>query len=121
MSITIRSAQTISNGVTLKGNKVIPLPILFELDASTYTSPLSTWADISGNNRHATVHGSPSFYNDSVGGYFGFVGDTNQYIDIAGSESGWGIADNAIPNATISVWANISEHPGEYQHVFGWR
>ena len=126
MSITIRSAQTVSNGVTLRGNNTqyvapVPLPILFELDASNYSSPLSTWEDISGNGRHATVHGSPSFYNDSIGGYFGFTGNAAQYIDMAGSGSGWGIADNKIPNATISVWANIIQYPLNYQHVFGWR
>jgi hypothetical protein len=43
MSITLRSAQTIRNGVTLRGNTpVVPLSILFELDASNYTSGSST-------------------------------------------------------------------------------
>jgi hypothetical protein len=125
MSITIRSAQTVSNGVKLRGDNtqytISPAPDrLFELDASTYTSPLSTWQDISGNGRHATLHGTVPYYTDSVGGYFGFIGQGSNYIDIAGSESGWGIADNTPPNATLSIWANINQG-GFYQHVAGWR
>jgi hypothetical protein len=124
MSITIRRAQTVRNGVTLRGNNTqyvapVPLPIVFELDASTYTSG-TTWLDISGNNRHATLHGTIPYYTDSIGGYFGFSGVGANYIDIVGSESGWGIADNTTPNATLSVWANISQTL-DYQHVAGWR
>jgi hypothetical protein len=119
MSITIRSAQTIRNGVTFQGNIPNLLPILFELDASTYTSPLSTWADISGNGRNATLHGTVPYYTDSVGGYFGFSGNGANYIDIAGSEAGWGIED-VPPNATFSVWANITPD-NYYQAVAGWR
>jgi len=124
MSITLRSAQTIGNGVTMRGNNtqyITPNPLnkLFELDASTYSSPLSTWEDISGNGRHATLHGTVPYYTDSVGGYFGFIGQGSNYIDIAGSETGWGIADTA-PNATLSMWASITPD-GYYQHVAGWR
>jgi len=124
MSIIIRSAQTVGNGVTLRGNnpQYIPpvtLPILFELDASNYSSPLSTWQDISGNGRHATLHGTVPYYTDSVGGYFGFSGNGANYIDIAGSGSGWGIRDVA-PNATFSIWANITPN-NSYQEVAGWR
>jgi len=124
MSITLRSAQTISNGVKLRGNNTqytIPAAPdrLFEFDASIYTSG-AIWLDQSGNNRHATLHGTVPYYTDSVGGYFGFIGQGANYIDIADSESGWGTADNIPPNATLSIWANINQG-GFYQHVAGWR
>lgn len=65
MSLIIRSAQTVKNGVTLRGNNTqyiepsIVLPILFEFDASVYSSG-TTLLDQSGNDRHATIHGSPA-------------------------------------------------------------
>ena len=118
MSITIRRAQTISNGVTLRGNTpVATLPILFELDASTYTSG-TTWSDLSGNVRDATIYGSPAWTNDA-GGCFVFDSDSSKYIDIAGSSGGWGL-ENSPAQASISVWANIAG-PGYFQHVAGWR
>ena len=115
MSITIRSAQTIGNGVKLRGNNT--LGKLFELDASTYTSG-TTWSDLSGNGRDATIYGSPAWTNDA-GGCFVFDSDSSKYIDIAGSSGGWGLA-NAPAQATISVWANIAGF-GYFQHVAGWR
>ena len=122
MSITIRSAQTISNGVTLRGNntQVIPvsnLPMLFELDASIYASG-TTLLDISGNDHHATIAGSPA-WDSEAGGCFIFDGNASKHITIPGSEGGWGLAGTA-PNATFSVWAKISQS-GFYQHIAGWR
>ena len=123
MAITIRSAQTISNGVTLRGNNTQfitpnPLPVLFELDASIYASG-TTWLDQSGNNRHATKYGSPT-WSSEAGGCFTIANDGDSYFEIAGSESGWGIRDVA-PNATFSVWAKLSVLPGNYQQIAGWR
>ena len=122
MAITIRSAQTISNGVTLRGNNTQfitpnPLPVLFELDASIYASG-TTWLDQSGNNRHATLHGSPTWTSDA-GGCFVFNNDSSKYIDIAGSSGGWGL-ENSPAQASFSVWANIAG-TGWYQHIAGWR
>ena len=123
MSITLRSAQTISNGVTVRGNDTQyitpadPLGKLFELDASIYASG-TTWLDQSGNNRHATIYGSPAWTNDA-GGCFVFDSDSSKHINIIGSSDGWGLA-NSPAQATISVWAKIAG-PGFYQHVAGWR
>jgi hypothetical protein len=123
MSITIRSAQTIGNGVTMRGNNtqyVEPpptLPLLFELDASIYASG-TTLLDISGNDHHATIAGSPA-WDSEAGGCFIFDGNASKHITIPGSEGGWGLAGTA-PNATFSVWAKISPS-GYYQHVAGWR
>lgn len=121
MALTIRSAQTIRNGVTLQGNApaVIPLPILFELDASNYSSG-TTLLDISGNGRHATIVGGPTWSSDG-GGCFNFAADYSKYIEILGSDTGWGLntaADN--PNASFSVWAKVSAY-GYYQQIAGWR
>ena len=61
MAITIRSAQTIGNGVTLRGNNtqyIAPpptLPLLFELDASIYASG-TTLLDQSGNIAFVKVY-----------------------------------------------------------------
>lgn len=122
MSITIRSAQTISNGVTLRGNdtQVIPvsnLPMLFELDASIYASG-TTLLDISGNDHHATIAGSPA-WDSEAGGCFIFDQNDSKYITIPGSEGGWGLAGTA-PNATFSVWAKVTSN-SILQHIAGWR
>ena len=63
MSIIIRSAQTIRNGVTLRGNdtqyvaSAVLSSRLFEFDASNYTSG-TTLLDVSGNGRNATIYSS---------------------------------------------------------------
>jgi len=118
MAITLRSAQTLRNGVTLRGNTTqYPLNKLFEFDASNYTSG-TTLLDISGNNRHATIHGSPT-WDSEAGGCFIFNDNPIKYIEVEGSGSGWGLA-GAPAQATLSVWAKISTS-GFYQHVAGWR
>jgi len=94
-----------------------PFDILFELDASTYTSGTS-WLDSSTHGHNATLHeGIP--WNLDAGGCFEFVNDPTKYIDLAGSESGFGIRDRA-PNATFSVWAKITQTT-DYQQIAGWR
>jgi hypothetical protein len=124
MALTIRSAQTVSNGVTLRGNNtqvVIPnlLDKLFEFDASNYTSG-TTLLDISGNGRHATLVGSPA-WSSTAGGCFAFAADPGKYIEVPGSSTGWGLntAGNN-PTASFSVWAKISAY-GYYQQIAGWR
>jgi len=92
--------------------------ILFELDASTYTSGTS-WADSSTHARNATLHGGIS-WSSEAGGCFVFPGDDTKFIDIAGSESGFGIRDRA-PNATFSIWVNLDSQGGFIQQVGGWR
>lgn len=123
MSITIQSAQTISNGVTLRGNNaqyVEPPPsllLLFELDASIYASG-TTLLDQSGNDHHATIAGSPT-WDSEAGGCFIFDQNDSKYITIPGSEGGWGLAGTA-PNATFSVWAKVTSN-STLQHIAGWR
>ena len=123
MALTIRSAQTIRNGITLQGNApaVVPnlLDKLFELDASNYSSG-STLLDISGNDHHATIYGSPA-WDSEASGCFVFDYNYNKYIEVPGSSTGWGLNEAANnPTASFSVWAKVSAI-GFYQHIAGWR
>ena len=118
MAITIRSAQTISNGVKLVGNTAtittpVTLPILFELDASTYTT--GDWIDSTGNGRNGIVYGAT--WSSDAGGCFNF--NAAQSIAVSGTEAGPGLANNPA-QASFSVWANIPGISG-YQHIAGWR
>lgn len=124
MSVTIRSAQTIGNGVTLIGSTatITPPPpllpsILFELDASTYTT--GDWIDSTGNGRNGIMAGGGPAWSSDAGGCFNFNAVNGVYISVLGSLSGWGLANNPA-QATFSVWANIPGISG-YQHVAGWR
>jgi hypothetical protein len=126
MSLTIRSAQTVGNGVKLRGNNtqvIVPptssIPVLFELDASIYASG-TTLLDISGNDRHATISGGLA-WDSEAGGCFVFNNNYTQYIEVPGSSEGWGLnsaGDN--PSASFSVWAKVTNNLN-YQHIAGWR
>ena len=116
----ITNGTRLGPGVTIRQAStpyVNPLPLLFELDASSYASG-TTLLDISGNNHHATIAGSPA-WDSEAGGCFIFDGNSNKYITIPGSEGGWGLTGTA-PNATFSVWAKITNN-GNFQHIAGWR
>lgn len=123
MSLIIRSAQTVKNGVTLRGNNTqyiepsIVLPILFEFDASVYSSG-TTLLDQSGNDRHATIHGSPAWESDG-GGCFVFNANSSKYIEVEGSSGGYGLTYSPA-QASFSVWLKLTS-TGYYQHVAGWR
>ena len=54
--------------------------LFLNLDAQTYTSG-STWNDLSGNGRNATLTNSPA-YSGSQGGYFHFTDTSFQYAVI---------------------------------------
>ena len=115
----ITNGTRIGPGVTVRQAStpyVNPLPLLFELDASTYTTG-STWADISGNGRDATL--SNVAWDGTDGGSFVFANDPSKVIYISGSEGAWGQA-NSAPNLTFSTWAKVLPNGG-YQHIAGWR
>jgi len=76
MSITIRSAQTIRNGLTLQGNSPIPNHVtdglLLYLDSRIPTSwPGSgtTWYDLSGHGNNATFYANPTGNDSILGNY----------------------------------------------------
>jgi hypothetical protein len=61
MAITIRSAQTISNGIKLKGNYNINEGIILWLDAAnpaSYPGSGTTWYDLTSNHYNATLYGA---------------------------------------------------------------
>ena len=95
MPIIIRSAQTIGNGVTLKGNDdtaitVITEGLVLNLDAR---NPLSwsrligedTWYDLSGNGHHAAAYGG-LVYGEGLGGALSFDGTDAQYAQCPAGE-----------------------------------
>jgi hypothetical protein len=63
MAITLRSAQTVSNGVTLRGNTpllpIVTLGLYANYDAIEITNT-STFPDSSGNGRNATLFDTPT-------------------------------------------------------------
>lgn len=87
MSITIRSAQTIRNGVTLKGHNtppnIVTNGIIAYLDAglpASYSGTGSTWHDLSGQNANATINGSVVFTDHGENSYFTFDGNSANCI-----------------------------------------
>jgi hypothetical protein len=88
MSIIIKRAQTISNGVTLKGHTppptIITNGLIAHLDAGITASYPglggATWFDISGQGADATLNGSPSFTSQGENSYFTFDGNSANCI-----------------------------------------
>jgi len=88
MSITLRSAQTIRNGVTLRGHTPPP-PIVTNgliayldagITASYPGSQSATWFDISGQGADASLNGTVGFVNSGTSSYFIFDGDSANCI-----------------------------------------
>jgi hypothetical protein len=78
---------------------VITAGIILHLDAgnsSSYPGSGTTWTDLTGNARNATLVNSPT-YNSSNGGYFTFVDTLFQHATIANFGD--------IPIWTIEAWA----------------
>jgi hypothetical protein len=65
--------------------------LFLNLDAATYVSG-TTWTDLSGNNRNATLINTPTFFS-SQGGYFHFTDTSFQYAatPVVPSLSNWTI------------------------------
>ena len=74
--------------------------LILNLDANnarSYPGTGTTWYDLSGSDRHATLHNSPAF-DSSAGGALSFNG-TNQYAEI----SNWGILTGAKEYTIITT------------------
>jgi len=90
MSITIRSAQTIRNGVTLKGHTppptIITNGLIAHLDAGNINSysgsPSATWIDLSGQGAHATLNGIVPLGSENI-----VVGRTERYFTFDGDSA----------------------------------
>lgn len=89
-------------GPGLKANKTVPIVtdgLVVYLDAkseASYSGTGTSWNDISGNNLHWTLAGSPTF--NSVRGYFTFNG-VDQWAQRNG---GMHNPDNS--DTTVSIW-----------------
>lgn len=101
MSITIRSAQTIRNGLTLRSepiNNIVTSNLYANYDAVTVTNT-STIPDSSGNNRDATLFNSPTTATVNGTKVLQLDSTSNQYF---GNTSGYGTdLDSAF---TFDVW-----------------
>jgi hypothetical protein len=117
MSITIRSAQTIRNGVTLKGPNsetaitVITEGLVLNLDARNPNSwsrqpGETTWYDLSGNGHHATVYGGVA-YGEGLGGALAFDGSDAQYAQCPPGQY-FNITGNGY---TIQSWVYVISIP----------
>lgn len=84
MSITIRSAQTIKSGVTLRGNpSIVKDGLIAYLDAgltASYSGSGTAWHDLSGQGAHATLNGTVPFVNNGTASYFTFDGNSANCI-----------------------------------------
>ena len=79
-------------------NNYVNTNLFLNLDAgnsSSYSGTGTTWADLSGNSRNATLINNPTF-NSSQNGYFHFTDTSFQYADTTTVPS--------LTNWTIEAW-----------------
>jgi Concanavalin A-like lectin/glucanases superfamily len=138
MAITIRSAQTIRNGVRLSGNVPIPNHItdglLLYLDsrvAASWPGSGTTWYDLSGNGKHATFYTNPGALDNSGTVIDGTVIDGSTLLtdgqgDIRFNAATWQYAagpnlGNGITQWTINTWFYAVNWPssGLLPQIFG--
>jgi hypothetical protein len=99
MSLTIRSAQTIRNGLTLRGSSaIITAGLALYLDAGNVTSypgTGTTWTDLIGSRAFNFI-GSPT-YSSANGGYINFNPNNGDYAQCNTSLS-------TLTTWTTEVW-----------------
>jgi hypothetical protein len=90
--------------ITRTTNQIVTSGLFTYLDpgnTSSYSGTGTSYLDLSGNSRNATLVNSP-VYGTSPYGYFEFQGDApNQYVDL-------GTSANFTGAFTASVWVNTS-------------
>lgn len=102
MSVTVSGATVGSNVAIGNYIPVITSGLQMQLDAgnsSSYSGSGSTWYDISGNGRNATLYNSPT-YSSLNSGYLTFNG-SNQDARTA-------LFSTATTNVTMQVWVNVT-------------
>ena len=90
------------------GPNIITDGLALTLDATnpkSWTVGGSTWYDISGNDNHATVNGSPATQNTGTSLQNVYFDGSNDYLQIAANESSLSFK----PGQTICMWVY---HPG---------
>ena len=106
MSITIRSAQTVGNGVTLRGNNTqyVDPELVLWLDASnpaSYPGSGNTWYDLSINHYDATLYNGASFTTSTHAINFDYT--QSQYAALA--------PNNMFPSDfTIIGWVYVRSY-----------
>ena len=84
------------------GPRIITNGLVLALDAAdrnSYVSGSTTWTDLSGNGRNATLTNGPTF-NSENGGCIVFDGVDDYALS--------SLSVNSITNVTIQCWVNIS-------------
>jgi Concanavalin A-like lectin/glucanases superfamily len=94
MSITIRSAQTIRNGITLRGSRGDSILYLDAANPASYPGTGGTWYDLSGYGRDATLVNAPIFNYNSIdfdynNNQFAVIGPTNMFSGGDMTAIGW--------------------------------
>jgi hypothetical protein len=93
-----------------RGPKIVTDGLVLALDAAntkSYVSGSTTWNDLSGNGRNATLTNGPSFNSENGGGIV-FNG-TNQSATISSSDF-WRLATSS----TVSMWCKPITNNGGY-------
>lgn len=135
MSITIRSAQTIRNGLTLQGGvPYVTDGLLLYLDsrvAASWPGSGTTWYDLSGNGKHATFYTNPGALDNSgivIDGTAidGSTLSTDGQGDIRFNAATWQYAagpnlSNSLTQWTVNTWFYAVSWPssGLLPQIFG--
>jgi hypothetical protein len=108
MSITIRSAQTIRNGLLLKGNHDLYEGIILWLDANnsaSYPGSGGMWYDLSPNHYDATLVNAPTFDTNSIS--FDYTQSQFAVIPAANMFNGDMTAIGWVYVRTDQTWARL--------------
>jgi hypothetical protein len=89
-----------------QANAIVTSGLLLNLDAgnsSSYSGSGTTWFDLTGNNRNATLFNTPT-YNSGCNGYLSFLDTSIQYATIPniGNQSTWTVEAWTRTTASLS-------------------
>ena len=111
-------------------NDIVTRNLAVVLDASSYSGTGTTWSDISGNGRNATIRGAVSWVNEGITSYFDFPGANADYINqTAGTtqiykdmcivfqyeDSGYNslLANSTTSDKSLRISSNSIRNPGD--------
>ena len=98
----IKTTSTPGSLSLSKSTSFVTDGLLLHLDAgndSSYNGSGTTWYDLSGNNRNATLVNTPTFDNTTNGGLFSFDDTSYEYATIPN------IGDQSV--FTVEVWCRV--------------
>jgi len=111
-------------------NDIVTRNLAVVLDASSYSGTGTTWSDISGNGRNATIRGAVSWVDQGFASYFDFPGANADYINqTAGTtqiykdmcivfqyeDSGYNslLANSTTSDKSLRISSNSIRNPGD--------